>query len=384
MDQVDQIFTSKGRRHFRRTYSAAEFRVSLVVLAALIGIGSWVAWRGRNPDAQRLLVDQSVIPQESRALPERASPQSATSTTAKPHPVGPQWAKSGWRLLKTKRYSAENMYEKINGRDSFYRSFGCKGLVFATLTDEKNSTNTVDLEMFEMGELKNALGVYAGERQPEAKVELRNGTMGHRAQNALFLVRGGYYLRAIGSSENKEVLAQLAHVWTETGKTIPAESLPWAYELFSTQLKLPASQVAYFRESAFSFGFAKDVYIGKRSDGGQSFASAATSAEAARALATQYATAFSNAGEKLKPSAGVQWIKENYINTVSGAKAVSSLVIGVYRMPDQKTAQAALAALEQAARALPQQLFQPQEKKSVTPAPAKGDNEDVGAPGREY
>jgi hypothetical protein len=263
------------------------------------------------------------------------------------------------------------MYMKINGRASFYKSFGCEGLIFATLSHKKKLVHTVDIEIFEMGKMQNALGVYAGERQPEAKVELVEGTMGHRARNALFLVRGNYYLRAIGSSEDNAVLSQLDHLWSETGKAIEAESLPWAYELFTARLGLAPSQVAYFPKNAFSFGFAKDVYVGKHKGGGQSFAIATKSADAARDLAQQYTAGFLAAGEKLKPSLGVHWAKENFINTISGAKAAGRMVIGGYRMPDEKAAHAALGKLERAASTL---------KLAEAPATsATSDNDEEGS-----
>ena len=46
----DRLFVREGFRHYRRRYSLTEVRWGWAVLASLLAIAGWVAWKGAHPD----------------------------------------------------------------------------------------------------------------------------------------------------------------------------------------------------------------------------------------------------------------------------------------------------------------------------------------------
>ncbi|HWN69556.1 MAG TPA: DUF6599 family protein, partial [Haliangium sp.] len=296
----DRLFNPHGRKHFRRTYSRAEVRYSMAILAALVAIGAWVAWRGAHPDPELLALESDLLAEGTEDAPLRArrlatgtapgddsagdSPgdgaggAGAGATARGPVPDG--LAAPGWRERGITTFERDNLYEKINGRASYYESFGVQRLHFITLVHGDDEAVTVDIEMYDMGNLANALGAYGGERQPDAAPTLANGSLGHTARNAAFLVRGRFYVRAIGADESEPVLAELAHLARALATGIESEPLPWAYALFVAAGADPG-KVGFLPENAFSFGFARNVYTAALNDDGAELYTVATADEAA-------------------------------------------------------------------------------------------------------
>jgi hypothetical protein len=358
----DQIFNRSGRRHFRRTYSRREVRFSVVIVLALAMLLGWIYWRGLHPDPELFSAGASLLAEGDRKEVHVPSPVPAidSPSTAKSQlPLTPVAMSGDWSVIKSKSYSPDEMYVKINGRASFYQSFGCKRLIAAELQSKSDASKIIDIELYEMQTVANALGVYAGERQPEVQVKLEQDTLYHRARNALFLARGGYYLRAIGSDESPAVLRQLEYLQGAAQGQLPRQRLPWAYALFVGTMGLAPDKLGFFPENAFSLDFARQVYVAQLKDGGEAFATLARSDKTAAILARRYHRAFLELGERVATKSGTTpWIKERYINTLSNVDHRGRLVVGVRRVDQLTAARRALTRLQQAAAALPSQALQ--------------------------
>lgn len=378
----DRLFNPGGRKHFRRTYSLAEVRYSLLALAALAAVGVWVAWRGAHPDPELLALESDLLAEGTAAAPERARRLGTGNGDGAGHgaaaatdrgPVPPGLAAPGWRELGITAFSRDDMYEKINGRVTYYETFGVQALHFVTLVHGQDEAVTVDIEMYDMGKLANALGAYAGERQPGATPELADGTIGHTARNAMFLVRGRFYVRAIGADESEAVQAQLAHLRSALAASLDSEPLPWAYSLFVAAGADPA-RVGFLPENAFSFGFARNVYTaGVTDDGAELFVVATTDEAAARALATQFTEGFLSYGKDAGREDGIPWIEDQYLATLAGTTTRGALVLGIRGAPDRAFAGKALASLVSAAGALPESVRAQATAEAASPPARAGD-----------
>jgi hypothetical protein len=397
----DRLFNPHGRKHFRRTYSRAEVRYSLAVAGMLAATAAWVAWRGANPDPELLALESDLLAEGTEDAPLRArrlatgtAPASGSegdgpepkatgdaaggATARGPVPQG--LAAPGWRERSITAFERDNLYEKINGRASYYESFGVERLHFITLVHGEDEALTVDIEMYDMGKLANALGAYGGERQPDAAPALVDGSLGHTARNAAFLVRGRFYVRAIGADESEPVLAQLAHLSRALAAGIESEPLPWAYALFVAAGADPG-KVGFQPENAFSFGFARNVYTAAlNDDGAELYTVAATDEAAARALATKFTEGFQSYGKDAGRADGIQWVEDQYLATLAGATTRGALVLGIRSAPDRAFADKALAALVRAAEALPEGVRAQAAAEAARPAPgASGGYDDDAA-----
>src|SRR5205085_1307324 len=157
------------------------------------------AWKGRHPDP--------ALFADSAALLKGATP--ATAPAADRGPLPPNLAGSGWREERIAQFDPDNLYVKIDGRADWFKGFGFRRLYGVLLVNAGDPATTIDVEMYDLGRAANALGAYGGERDPASKPQVAEGGLHHIARNALYMARGPYYLRVIGSDESAVVIAKL-------------------------------------------------------------------------------------------------------------------------------------------------------------------------------
>ncbi|MCL4806993.1 MAG: hypothetical protein KJ062_04230 [Thermoanaerobaculia bacterium] len=379
-----RVLNPRPYRVFRKTYSVAEARWGAVVLVLLAGLASWVAWRGAHPDPW-LYGDPALVPSGSgvevvevkgRSSPDGLPTESGVGPPAAPSapPADrgdlPALASPGWTEGAVSRFDAENLYVKINGRADFFLVRGFRSLTFVTLTAANGAT--VDLELYDLGSPENALGAFSAERPPETAATSAGGTSWYVARNALFLARGSSYVRAIGSDETPEVLAQLEHVRAAFDAGLAAGEKPWTVTLFGDALGLPADRLQYTAENAFSFGFARNVTSATLDDGEtELFVLPAGDEGTAKALAAKLEEGFLGYGERVEAS-GATWVKDVYLGAFSRATAAGTMVVGVKGAPDPARAASFLAKLEKAVRSLPPEVARKAAAGSTGAARGKG------------
>lgn len=382
----DQIFIRDGLRHYRRTYSLTEVRIGLGIVALLVGIAVWVSWKGARPDPGLFSLDPALLDQGTDEAPDRArvlvagaaggsGPGASARSASERGPVPEGLAAEGWRERSVSSFDRDNLYVKINGRADFYLGFGFQRLYFVALESEADEALTVDVEMYDLGSVDNALGAYAGERQPDARSRLSEAGMGHTSRNAVFLVRGRYYVRAIGADESEPVMSALAHLERVLDAGLPAEPLPWGYAVLAGQMGVDPSKIQFVPANAYSFGFASNVFSAAIDDeGAEMFMVATGSADEAKELAARFVAGFASYGESVDGEEAY-WVKDQYLGNISGATAVRSLVIGVYSAADVDAAKAALARLRETAGALGDEVL---ERAAAAGAKAAEGAEGVG------
>lgn len=339
----DRLFVRDGRRSHRRTYSRTEFRLGFVVLLGLGAVATWVAWRGAHPDPALFEVPAHLLQQGGAAPADRG-----------PVPAG--LAPGGWREAQLAVFDAGNLYEKIDGREDYYKSFGFEKLYFVSLVEEAGAARSVDLELFDLGRAPNALGAYAGERPPEVRPRVDANGMAHTSANALFLTRGRYYARAIGADTTAATRAALGHVERVLEAGLAGEPLPWAYALFAGTMAFDPGRVSYMAENAFSFGFARDVYAVLLDDESQLFVVACEGGDAARSLAEQFAAGFRELADGEEASGGATWLRDRYLGAWSAAVGRERWVAGVRGAASVARGVASLERLQRGLAALPEDV----------------------------
>jgi hypothetical protein len=229
----------------------------------------------------------------------------------------------------------------------------------------------VDIEAYDLGESRNAIGAYNGERPPGVESTVEQGSTFHVDRNAAFLARGRYYIRFIGSDESEPVVAELRRLLDVFRSAIPGEEQPWGFAFFVDQLKLPASAVTYVKNNAFSFGFARDVYKASLSPASsqedmEAFVVALADAKAAQAMLAEYSAGFASMGKAAgQGPGGARWVEDEFLATFSGASAIERWVVGVRGAPSLERAKVELERLRQGVAALPEAV-----RARAVPSPA--------------
>ena len=412
-NEDDRLFVRDGWRHYRRTYSVVEARWGLGVLGALLVIAGWVVWKGARPDPA-LFADGTALLEKAgkanevgygpssgvatapgaaaeatpaavpvAAVPAATAPAasggSETAVNRGPLPRG--LAGSGWNEDKVVQFDEENLYVKIDGRADYFRAFHFKRLYSVLLTNVENSAVTIDVEMYDVSTNPNALGAYSGERPPNAKVQVTDAGLHHFDRNALYLARGPYYIRVIGSDETPLITAKLQQIAERMITDVGGEPLPWAYGFLVGQMNIGADKITYSAKNAFSLGFANDVWAarpeGKETDL-ELFVSARKDGAAAKRLVGQLDKAFLELGQPAGKAAGASLVKDQFLGLFSGAVADDRFVLGVRGAASEKVAAEQIAKLRQAIAASPPDLL-----RRAVPAAAPAGGDKATAPARE-
>lgn len=340
----EAVFNAFRRKPLRPFYSLHEFQIGVALLALLGGIAVWVVWRGLHPDPdlfnvqERLLADkgkQTPVykrPVEPWVEPGSSAPAATTGRT-RLDPFPPSVSGGGWRASGTPQmFDESNLYSKIDGRETFYKSYGFKRLHFLTLVSDGSSGLNIDIELFDLGSVKNALGALVAEMSnPAAVVAMKGQGLWYASRNGGFVVQGPHYVRLIGSDDNPVIQKKIAALRDAFLATLTGEPLPWAYELFVGGLQVSPSRIQYYAVNAFSFGFANDVYAASwPGSDAEVFLSQRPGAADAKLLAVKFADGFAAYGQRLPGGAdGLALFKNQYARAIDGVRAHGPYVIGV-------------------------------------------------------
>jgi hypothetical protein len=387
----DRLFVRDGFRHYRRRYSLTEVRWGLACLGALLLITWWVVWKGRHPADPNLFSDGTAL-LKSGTTPVVSTPVPAPVPAAAPAadrgPLPRSLAGAGWREDKVSQFDPENLYVKIDGRADYFKAFGFKRLYSLLLVSEKDPATTIDVEMYDLGRAANALGAYGGERAPDVKPHVDPHGLSHIARNALYMARGNYYLRVIGSDETPVIQDKLAGLSDALASAIAGEPLPWAYGLFVGELGIDPGLVSYFVVNAFSFSFAPDVWTARprgKNDDLELFAAVRTNAADARRLATALHKGFLGfgvaAGKARIGGKDVPLLKDQLLGAFTAVTTTDRWVLGARGAASREMLIGELGRLDRALASAPDDV-----KKGAHPATSndgeRGTVEQGGPDGR--
>lgn len=343
------VFNSFRRRIYRPFFSLREVGAGVVVVCLLAGLAFWVAWRGAHPEPGLFRVDEGLLSERGRDVaiyerplepwgePERASASAPVGASRGPFPEGLETG--GWRIAAPPaEFDESNVYEKIDGRETFYKSYGFRRLHVVSLTGPGAEDTAIDIEIFDLGTVENALGAMVAEiARPDAPVVAGEAGLFYETPNGGALARGRYYVRLVGSNASASVRDKVVALRQAFESALPAEPLPWAYGLFTGRLRLPPAAVRYHRQDAFSFAFATEVYSAKTGGEMEVFVSRRASPGDAEEMAAKFASAYSEYGSPVDLPAdappGLVLVRNEFSDMLDGAVSEGPFLIGVRLAP---------------------------------------------------
>jgi hypothetical protein len=338
---TEPVFNTFRRKPLRPFYSLREVQLGVVILIVLGAVTAWVAYRAAHPDPTLFTVMPDLLTDKGKSITiyERpvqpwVEPGSSTGTTRAPQlgPFPEAVRSDGWRVTTPPQMFDEgNLYEKINGREGFYKSYGFKKLHFLSLAATEQSALGIDIELFDLGSIQNALGALVAEIS-DARTEVRTETAGlsYLTRNGCYLSQGRFYARMVGSDDDEFIRAKLAALRDAFLTSLPKEAMPWSYALLAGRLHLSPSAIQYFAENAFSFDFGTQVYsAGVQGSDMEVFITHRADEADARTLATKFADGFAGFGKRLPADGGTTLVQNEYTGAIDGVRAHGAFVIGV-------------------------------------------------------
>jgi hypothetical protein len=338
---TEPVFNTFRRKPLRPFYSLREFQIGVLIVIFLGGLLVWVMKRGAHPDETLFTVPQNLLTDRGKAITVYKRPvepwvepgqTGAATSSPRLDPFPDAVASVDWRVASPPQmFDESNLYVKIDGREAFYKSYGFKKLHFLSLASTEQDGLTIDIELFDLGSIENALGALAAEiSDPTTEVQMEPSGLSYTTRNAAFLSQGRYYARIMGSDDNQLIHKEVSVLRDVLQGSLPGDTVPWSYALFVGRLHLNPARIQYDAENAFSFGFASQVYSAglTGSDTELFIAHRASSAEA-NALAAKFAEGFAGFGKKLSASPETAFVQNEYTSAIDGVRAHGSFVIGV-------------------------------------------------------
>ncbi len=170
------------RRHYARRLEAVgrtEQAVGAVILLALAGI------------LTAYLLDLATHPGSPVGAWE-AAPTAPGDRL--PDPGLPDWIP----CRQTEHFTADNLFEKINGRAEVYLQHQVAGLTFGSYCHQTQTGRTIDVYWFNMGRPQSAQAVYETER-PAQPDPVPIGDAGYQSGTAVFFRKGASYVQVVPS-----------------------------------------------------------------------------------------------------------------------------------------------------------------------------------------
>ncbi|MFC2155762.1 DUF6599 family protein [Acidobacteriota bacterium] len=248
-----------------------------------------------------------------------------------------------WKMYdEVKYFTAENLYEQINGRAEFYIAYNVVGMTFAGFEENRKNGHFFDLSIFDMGTPTNAFGVFSGERSPGAP-PLGLGRAAYRSGANYYIWKGRYYIRII-TADTTEKLRQIGLNLSRkvTAFLIDSGETVWGLETLPRENRVPGSE-GYFFVDALGLDFMRNIYISQYTMGDTvvtAFLSQRDSRESARSTVNSFIQYVNRYGKGIK-NLTIEEI-ELVICDMGGSYDVvfrkGSMVGGVSAVKDQKDA----------------------------------------------
>ncbi len=151
-------------------------------------------------------------------------------------------------------YTAETLYEYINGEAELYNSYTFETMVTAVYVSERNDSYTLSVDIYDMGTALDAFGVYSNFRNPDA----RYGDIGTQAIVSEYNIRfylGRFYVNlnaGVNSEAMQEIMQRVAR---EIANKIPHQDPPAELELLpqlnSIENSMKFQRKGFLGQSAF-------------------------------------------------------------------------------------------------------------------------------------
>jgi hypothetical protein len=222
--------------------------ISFGLLGLLFLIGLWILTAQFNFNMGRFGMS---VPVDEVSVAKQG-------TTGKETTALQSLAPPGFEAFSTvETYTADNLYEKIDGKADFYLDSGFRKLFTRRFKDKNNDALWFEVYLYDMGSNRGAFSVFSVQRRPEAVASgVLEPVYSYRTANALYCMNGRYYIELVGSVESGRLFAAIMETRDNLRKNLPVDMVTEIPELklFPAANLVPESFKLYLSDV---FGFEK-------------------------------------------------------------------------------------------------------------------------------
>lgn len=215
----------------------------------------------------------------------------------------PRTFADGWTPeSKPKLYNRDTLFEHINGEAELYMPYGFDLLVTAGYANKKYPDQLVVADVYRMGSLLDAFGIYSNYRRPDDDI-VPIGAEGFLSSTQMMFYQGRYFIRlqATGTTVlNREIFRACAEA---ISRNLPADSShPKELEILSIPSMVPKSE-RYLAQSLLGYAFFRRGFVMDATVSGESmrvFVVTEDSKESARKSFDTYRAYLKEEGQGVK------------------------------------------------------------------------------------
>lgn len=312
-----------SRKAFKRTQVPTAERVistAIVLLIGATGVGIWL--KGQRFDPHLYTLRNDALKSTAEAIDSKPDTAPAEPSQSQPKPVAQSAEAESYAeatetggvaqealeipgvkaMDKTEFYSADNLFEKINGRAPAYIGFNFQQLRCRSFSVPGSPESFVDVFEYLMKTPLDAFGIFALERDPKGEA-VDFAPDGYSGDLGFYFRVGPRYVQIIASDQNPKTRELALHLAKNRATTLPADDSGLAARRRLPAEGLVADSVRFVPENAQGQAFFKEVFEASYDFSGAKlpfFIMVAQPAEAAAAF-DSFQTFCGKFGGKVKP-----------------------------------------------------------------------------------
>ena len=202
----------------------------MIILSLLVLM---VIWNGASSEAVPL---ESLIPQKD--------------------------ALEGWALIHgPQTFTKKTLFEHINGQAELFFKYGFQKSIFAIYQNKKNQGNQIELDIYDMGNVLQAFGIFSRFRNEDQPGGI--GLDSYLDDRSVFFYKGKYFVMLYATESNPSALKQ----WAAKSASRIVDTSPQPKEIgYFPKKRLKPGSMQYFPEGLLGHQFLKRGFKGTYTD----------------------------------------------------------------------------------------------------------------------
>lgn len=355
----EKVFNDRPRKVFRKRISTAEVVFSAAFVGIVLAMALWFILQRDNYDPSERDISMEIMLASSvkddlyepplqrwvdPALAVQGGGPAAPDIGIMPDVV----LQNGWQpASRVEEFDKTNLYEKINGQEVQYHSYGFEYLHFLSVRHDEVDIDG-NIELYDMGEFSNSLGIFAAQRSEGTTVEKDGAAILYETEAGGIGLVGKYYIKVSGSASTPE-MRQFGRdfVLAFADEHASSVAIPVSMTVLTDGVAIDFAGLEYVREDVFQYAFAKEFWFGRPSADANAryFVHEAGSAEEAEVLVSQIMEEHQYDYTAVEGDGEFAVLEHNFLKNYFSIATAENFVVGMERADTQEEALAGTAAL---------------------------------------
>lgn len=357
-----KIFNDRPRKVFRKTISSNEVVFSAAFVGVVLAMTLWFIVQKENYDPAERDISMDVMlassveddlyePPLLRWIDPAKAAQGGGGPAAPEIGIMPGVIlENGWQpSSRLEEFDKTNLYEKINGQEVQYHSYGFEHLHFISVRNEALDIDA-NIEVYDMADFSNALGIFAAQRSEGTTVEQNGPAMVYETEAGAIGLIGQFYLKVSGSADSAE-MRKLGRdfVAAFASENAAVVAIPLPMTLLTEGVGVDSAGIEYVREDVFQYAFAKNFWFGRpvEDKSARYYVHESASEEEAAALIGQILEEHAYDYSVVLEDGAVTVLQHTFLKNFFSISHTGSFVIGMERADTQEEALAGAARMNE-------------------------------------